>query len=206
MKTKLLLLAGATILNLTSQAADCCSKGAQPSCCNQPATVAGPLSDKSIYQLEGAWTNDAGHSVALNALKGRPQVVAMFFARCQYACPLLVYKMKQIEAALPEDLRSKTDFLLVSFDSDRDTPAELAKYRVQHELGSHWSLLRGNASDVQDLAAVLGIKYKQDAEGMFMHSNVLTLLNPGGEIAYQEPGLGSATAEMVGRITTLVKP
>lgn len=207
MTTKLFLLAVcAAVSSTATHGADCCSKTAPPRCCSAGRSAAIPVTDKSVYQLDHAWTSDNGKPVQLAALMGRPQIVAMFFARCQYACPLLVYKMKQIEAALPENVRTNVDFVLVSFDSERDTPTELAKYRAQHELGSHWTLLHGNGEAVQDLAAVLGIKYKQDAQGQFMHSNVLTVLNANGEIAYQEPGLALVANEMVRRTEQIIKP
>src|SRR5262245_60767301 len=101
----------------------------------------------------------------------------MFFAKCEYACPLLVHDMKRIEAALPEHVRSNVGFVLVSFDSDRDTPAALAEYRKNHELAANWTLLRGAPDDVLELGALLGVKFKKDARGQFAHSNVITVLD-----------------------------
>ena len=204
MKTNRLFLAalgvfiGATLLSAQST-----PDAPRHSCCAVPAGAATPVSDRSLYQLEAAWSNDGGERVQLSSLKGRPQIVTMFFARCQYACPLLVYKMKQIEAALPDNLRTNVGFTLVSFDSDRDTPDALHTYRAQHQLGRKWTLLHGTADDVQDLAAVLGVKFKADAQGQFSHSNVITLLNEQGEIVYQETGLNLQTDELVRQIGKL---
>ena len=50
----------------------------------------------------------------------------MFFTHCEYACPIIVNDMRKLQAALPEDVRGKVDFLLVSFDAKRDTPETLA--------------------------------------------------------------------------------
>ena len=126
-------------------AATTLSDGTRTACCRSAETAATTLSDKSLYQLDSTWTNDAGASLKLASLKGRPQLVCMFFANCQYACPLLVYKMKQLEAALPENLRNNIGFLLVSFDTERDTPAVLHEYRVNHELApGRWNLLHGS--------------------------------------------------------------
>jgi protein SCO1/2 len=36
---------------------------------------------------------------------------------------------------------------------------------------------------------LLGVKFKQDARGQFSHSNLITILNPAGEIAHQRAGL-----------------
>ena len=178
-------------------------------CCAVPETAAAApaaVSDKSLYQLDSDWTNDFGASVKLASLRGRPQIVTMFFANCTYACPLLVYQMKQIEAALPEAVRGKVGFTLVSFDPERDTPAALHNYRAQHALGSErWTLLQGSSDAVLDLAALLNVKFKRDAQGQFLHSNVITLLSPDGEIVYQQLGLGSSNEEIVRRAVELVR-
>jgi len=42
---------------------------------------------------------------------------------------------------------------------------------------------------VRELAALVGVKYKQEADGAFSHSNLLTILNPAGEIVHQRTGL-----------------
>ena len=145
-------------------------------------------------------------SVKLASLRGRPQIVVMFFANCTYACPLLVYQMQQIQAALPEPLRDKVGFTLVSFDPERDTPAALHNYRTQHEMANdRWTLLQGSADDVLELAALLNVKFKKDAQGQFQHSNVLTLLNGDGEIVYQQLGLNSDREEIVRRASELAR-
>jgi protein SCO1/2 len=41
-----------------------------------------------------------------------------------------------------------------------------------------------------EMAALLGIRYKKLPDGEFAHSNVITLLNPEGEIVHQQIGLG----------------
>ena len=200
MKQKILLLAaGSMVLAMAATlAAESGTNAVRASCCVRAERAAGPLTDKSLYQLDSTWTNDNGLPVKLSALSGRPQLVCMFFAHCQYACPLLVHQMKQIEAALPENVRTNVGFVLVSFDTERDTPEALHQYRLQHELASgRWTLLHGSNDDVLELAALLGVKFKKDAQGQFMHSNVLTLLNSQGEIAFQETGLNPSTERMV---------
>lgn len=158
------------------------------------------LPENSIYQINGQWTNDYGVAVTLAAQKGRFQVVTMFFSHCQYACPLLVEKMKRLEAALPANLRGDVVFTLVSLDAELDTPAALHNYREQHKLGPKWTLLHGSADEILDLAAVLDVKFRKAGIGQFQHSNLITVLNKDGEIACQESGLSLDTAELVRQI------
>jgi protein SCO1/2 len=160
-----------------------------PPCC-RPALPARQPTDKSLYLLDSQWTSDVGREIQLGALRGRPQVVALFFTHCEYACPILVSELKAIESKLSPEVLRKVDFLLVSLDSKRDTPAALAAFREKRQLArERWTLLRGSADDVRELAALLGVNYSEGARGQFEHSNLLTLLNSEGEVAHQHTGL-----------------
>jgi protein SCO1/2 len=156
------------------------------------------LSDKSLYQTESKWTTDTGKQIKLHDLKGRPQVVVMFFARCQSACPILVHDLQRIEAALTQEQRARVGFTLVTIDPRRDTPEALRKYRATRALSAEtWTLLHGEPDDTRELAALLGVKYKEGANGQFAHSNVITILNAQGEIVHQEIGLNQDIKETV---------
>ena len=176
-----------------------------PPCC-RPIAAQTNYTDKSLFLLDSTWTSDAGRKVKLGVLRGPPQVVAMFFASCQFTCPLTVSDLQRIEAALPENLRTNVGFTLISFDSTRDTPATLQAYRAKRELSTqNWTLLRGEPDDVRELAALLGVIYRQDAKGDFAHSNVITVLNAEGEIVFQQPGVNVDPQETVSRIEQLLK-
>ena len=185
MKTNLalLLLATATF-----------ARAAAPVCCVELASSA-PLAARSLYQLDATWTDDAARPVKLASLRGRPVVLTMFFASCESACPILVSEMQRLRAALPAAMREKARFVLVSFDTARDTPAVLAACRERAALDAGWMLLRGEAAAVQELAMLLGVKYRQDARGQFSHSNLITVLNAEGEIVHQRPGLQGDVSE-----------
>lgn len=172
------------------------SDAPKPACCvahdtadGAPPDAAAPLSARSIYQLDATWTDDAGHAVRLADFRGAPVVLTMFFASCEYACPMLVNDMRRLRESLPADVRERTRFVLVSFDTARDTPAALRAYRERMDLDAAWTLLHGDAAAVQELAMVLGVKYKEDARGQFSHSNLITVLDDAGEIAHQRTGL-----------------
>ena len=203
MKLPLLILAlsSATALATTNEIT-----AVLPPCC-RPLAAQTNYTDKSLFLLDSTWTSDTGRKVKLGVLRGKPQVVAMFFASCQFTCPLTVSDMQRIEAALPENLRTNTDFLLVSFDSVRDTPAALKAYRAKRELSNqNWTILRGEPDDVRELAALLGVIYRKDTNGDFAHSNIITLLNAEGEIVFQQPGLNLPTDEIISKLKTLSSP
>lgn len=176
---------------------------AEPACCAS-LDAAAPLSPHSLYQLEAGFTGDDGKPVTLAAFHGRPVILTMFFASCGYACPLTISDITRIREMLPADVREQAAIVLVSFDVERDTPAALHTFRNERHLDAQWHLLHGDSDAVSELAALLGVKYKREADGMFSHSNLVTVLNPEGEIAHQRAGLKGGleqAAEAVIKVT-----
>ena len=190
------------ILGLTSCAT---SPREKPPCCREVMPGA-PLPDQSIYQLDSKWTSDQGRIIRLATLQGQPQVMAMMFTSCEFACPIIVNDMKRIADALPANLRGKVNFTLISFDHERDTPEKLLAFRKRMGLPmAGWTLLRGEADDVRELAALLGVNYRKDARGQYAHSNTLTVLSPTGEIVHQQIGLNQSPDETVQQLLTLFR-
>lgn len=202
MKTKLL-----SLLLLTA-AWGVAKETPQPCCppeAAQPGLVAGGFTSDSLYQLEVSFTADDGTAFALRQLRGRPVILAMFFASCHYACPLVVADMTRIRDALPVELRGQVALVLVSFDPVRDTPAALRHYREERLLDEQWVLLRGSDDAVRELAALLGVKYKQETDGQFAHTNLITLLNAEGEIVHHRTGLRGGLAEAAAALQAVTK-
>lgn len=170
-------------------------------CCEAMATTS--FSKESLYQLDASFTDDSGHAYSLGSLRGRPVVLTMFFASCGYACPLIVADMTRIRDSLPAALRDRAQLVLVSFDVARDTPEALKKYREERLLDAQWTLLHGDNDSVRELAALLGVKYKQEADGQFAHSNLITILNAEGEIVHQRTGLRGGLEEAARALATL---
>jgi protein SCO1/2 len=182
----------------------CCApeKPAAAPCCTE-ITPDQPLTQRSLYQHDAIFTNDAGRPVKLATLRGQPVIVAMFFASCEYACPVLVSDIQRTRELLAPEVRARTKVLLVTFDTQRDTPAALRAFRERFTLDDRWELLRGADTAVQDLAMLLGVKYKLDARGQYSHSNLLTLLNAEGEIVHQHAGLMGDVSEVAKKISGL---
>ena len=182
------------------------AKAPEPPCCRE-GLPPGKFSEKSLYSLDSTWTADVGKEVKLEALRGRPQVMALFFTSCQHSCPLIVNDMKEIEKGLPASVRNKVDFLLVSIDPERDTAEALRAFRNKHGLAiEHWSLLRGNAEDVKKLADLVGFRYFPGSNLQYAHSLLISVLNPAGEIVFQQAGVGNGRDDALGTVLKLVSP
>lgn len=169
---------------------------ANKSCCTEKQSV--EESENSVYQLESVWKTEAGDKIVLNDLKGKKQIMAMVFTTCTYACPLIVNDMKKIESQLK---RNDVNFLLISIDPKRDTPEALKKYAENNKLDlKKWKLLTADENSVNELAAVLGFKYKQEPDGSFSHSNIINVLNEKGEVAYRHFGLNQDVKDVLDNI------
>lgn len=155
------------------------------------ALPAGELPGTSLYHLRSAWTDQRGGSFVLDELRGRPAVFVMFYGDCTTACPLLVRSAELIEEALPDEMRGAVDFVMVTFDTARDSPERLEAYAAAKGLdreGWHW--LVGSDLQTRQLAALLGVQYRDAGNGVFAHSNVVTVLDADGVPAARLEGLG----------------
>lgn len=162
------------------------------------------VSERSLHLLPATWTDQNGDELALADLGGRVQVVAMVYTHCTFACPRILAQMKQIEGRVDADPR--VGFVIVSIDPERDTPARLAEFAESARLDpERWTLLNGADVDVQTLSVLLGVKYQATTDGEFAHSNVLTVLNPGGEIVHRVEGLGADLDPAVATVRELAK-
>ena len=146
----------------------------------------------SIYRLDGTLTDQDGKDFALADGRGRPRVVTMFYASCRFICPLIVDSAKGIDRGLAPAERERLGYLLVSIDPARDDPAALKEVADTRGLPApRWTLARAETGTVRRLAAVLGVRYRELADGEFNHNAVLVLLDRDGRIAARTETLGA---------------
>ena len=97
------------------------------------------------------------------------------------ACPLIVRDMLAIYRALDDAERAAANFVLFSFDPQRDTPSTMRRYATEKNLPApDWTLLAANDDATLELAVALGVRYKPLAGGDFAHSNIVFVLDCGG--------------------------
>lgn len=163
--------------------------------------AAGEPSDFSVYHTRSTWTDQHGTERTLRSLEGRVQVVAMVYTSCAYACPRIMLDMKRIEAELGPEYADDVGFLVVSIDPERDTPEKLAEFARGSRLDpTRWTLLNGADGDIRELAVLLGVQYRQTSPGEWVHSNLITVLSPDGEVVHRQLGLGTDSSETLAAI------
>lgn len=168
-----------------------------------PAEDALPVAaaDFSVYDLENRWRDEDGVDRPLASLRGRVRVMAMVYTHCTHTCPAIVAEMKRLEAALTPAERARVGFVLVSLDPTRDTPEQLKHFESSMRLDpAAWTLLTGDADAVRELAAVLGIRYRADADAQISHSNTYLVLDADGRRVHRQDGVGADTGPALARI------
>ncbi|MFV8343725.1 SCO family protein [Flavobacterium sp. XS2P39] len=174
------------------------------SCVNKSKaeTIDKPISDLSIYNLPSKWTNEKGENLEMKDLKGKVLVMVMIYTSCKSACPRLVADMRDIEQRLPKSIKDNVKLVLVSIDPAVDTPKRLKAFAIENKMeGSQWVFLRSSEENTREFAAVLAVNYKKIAPLEFSHSNIISVFNANGELAYQQEGLGVNSDQTIEKIT-----
>lgn len=174
------------------------------SCVNKSKaeTIDKPISDLSIYNLPSKWTNEEGENLEMKDLKGKVLVMVMIYTSCKSACPRLVADMRNIEQRLPNKIKDNVTLVLVSIDPAVDTPKRLKAFAIENKMdGPQWVFLRSSEENTREFAAVLAVNYKKIAPVEFSHSNIISVFNTDGELAYQQEGLGVNSDQTIQKIT-----
>lgn len=178
-----------------------------PTLSHMTATLPG----ESVYQVPAVMTNQSGHQVAWESLRGRPVIVSMFSANCRMTCPMIVQSGRSLQKNLSHEEKANVQIVLISIDPKRDTPSALMEVARTHRLDlSVWQLLRPSDSDLRTLAAALGVNYRELPDGTFSHTSVQMLLDAEGRVLARgeisgpapDPAFVASVREHLGAITT----
>ena len=161
-----------------------------------------PLPGNSTLRLPDRFVDQDGRAFTLAQRRGRPQLVAMFYSSCKYACPLLIDSGKGVEHVLTPAERGKLRILYISLDPARDQPKVLSALATQRKLDrARWTLATTDDAGVRRTAAVLGVRYRKLANGEFNHSSELILLDAEGRVVARTDKLGPvADREFVAKV------
>ncbi len=186
-----------------------CSKGDPPKSSAPPVAAENGSErgrpEASLFDLTIELTDQKGTRFSLDELRGHPTVVSMFYADCPFVCPTLISDVRRLEEKLSGKARSEVRVLLVSFDTERDTPERLAALMRERRLdGARWRLARGSEDHVRELAAALDIKYRRLVDGNYNHSSAVILLRADGTVATRSEGLAQPMDGLAARTTELL--
>jgi len=157
-----------------------------------PVATATALPGESLYHLQVELTDQHGRTLHWADLRGRPQLVSMFYGNCHLMCPLILENAKALQARLPAAGRGRLGVAMITLDPARDTPAALARIADRHRSPADWRFLRPDADDVRALASVLDVRYRFRDDGSINHTSVLVLLDADGRVLARSEIAGAA--------------
>ena len=136
------------------------------------------------------------------ALKGRWTFMVFGYTHCPDFCPTTLVEFTQVHKLLsdtPQSVRG-LQFVLVSVDPERDTPALLAQYVPQFHPA--FIGVTGDAAMIARLAGSVGAVYapvagSSDANDLIDHSTAVLLINPQGALqgVFAAPHAAKAMAQ-----------
>lgn len=105
-----------------------------------------------------------------DVLKDRVVLINFVHTSCKNACPMMTRKLTLVRDLVESQLSNPIQFISISLDPARDTPAALKEFAKRHEADhAGWLFLTGKAEDVTHLIRKLG-QYSEDLDA---HSTIV---------------------------------
>jgi protein SCO1 len=109
--------------------------------------------------LAAPWRDNAGKSLSLVQLTGKPLVMTMGYAACRKTCSTTLLVLKEIQKSFEAKGR-EAEFVVVTYAPDADTPKAWTEYRKSRDLARpNWHFLSGTAADTRRVANMLDLNY-----------------------------------------------
>lgn len=108
---------------------------------------------------DAQWVEDNGQGARISQWSGGYLVLTMAYPACRRTCSTTTLALKEIQKSFDRSGR-QAEFVVISYESDRDTPADWARYRRSRNLTrSNWHFLTGKAEDTRHLARMLDLAF-----------------------------------------------
>jgi len=105
-----------------------------------------------------------------DVLKDKVVVINFIFTNCKGACPLMTHKMTVVRDKLEGRIGDPVQFVSLSLDPARDTPAAMKEFAKTHHADHYgWVFLTGNAENLDFIIKRLG-QFTDDIEA---HSTMM---------------------------------
>lgn len=164
------------------------------------------ISPDSLYNVDIQWEQQDGERVTFSDFQGKVLVTAMIFTSCKTACPILTGEMKGIYQRVGKVDPDKIQYMLISIDPETDTPEVMKAYLNSNDFtGKEWVFIRGTEEETRQIANLMAVKYKEISPVDFSHSNIISVYDKKGVLAYQKEGLDSNSDEIVSEIKKQLK-
>ncbi len=109
--------------------------------------------DKDLKKDNYSLLNQDSTKVSFpSVINGKTSLVAFIYTHCADICPMTTHNLYLTQEELDKEGNENVNYVVISFDPERDTPEVLKKYANIMELDlSKWKLLTGKKSTISDL-------------------------------------------------------
>lgn len=125
-----------------------------------------------------------GQRVRLADLRGRTVLLAFIYTGCTSACPLLSFRMAQLQTRLAQAGLSgeRVSLLSVTVDAERDGAAELERYARRFDARPGWHFLRERPERLRPVLMQYDEWTRRLPDGEVDHPARLYLIDPAGRV------------------------
>lgn len=149
--------------------------------------------DQDIARTQNTFYNQDSVKVQFpKIIKDKITLMAMVYTHCPDICPMTTYNMYLVQERLPDNLKDKVEFVIISFDPNRDTPSVLKKFAELRDISfDHWTLLSGDEQNTKEVMLKFGVKaipadstYDSDGELNYsiIHTDRISLTDQDGKL------------------------
>ena len=145
-----------------------------------------------LYNQDSAKVNFPGF------IKGKITVMGFIYTHCPDICPMTTHNMVLTEEKLKADGIDDVNFVILTFDPNRDTPSVLKKYAEIRGIDfKNWTMLWGNKKNTDALLKrfdILAIPqdstYSEDGELSYFitHTDRISLIDRDAHLRKNYPG------------------
>ena len=95
-----------------------------------------------------------------SAYRGKIVVMSFIYTHCPDMCPLTTNNMQHLQDSLASRKMSGVQFVTMTFDPHRDTPAVLKEYAEIRGISfAHWDFLSGSDANTDSVTYAVDVRY-----------------------------------------------
>lgn len=136
-----------------------------------------------------ALTDQRGHALSIDSLRGKPLVLSLIYTSCYQICPMTTRHLAKVvdkaRAALGED---SFNVAVLGFDAYNDSPQAMQHFANKQGINERgWYLLSASPDTINALSRELGFEFFASPNG-FDHITQATIIGADGRIYRQVYG------------------
>lgn len=164
-------------------------------------------SQGAIGQVLGSHplTDDKGHALPMDALRGKPLVLSLIYTSCYQICPMTTRHLAKVVDKARKALGTDSfNVAVLGFDAYHDSPQAMIHFARKQGIDNRgWYLLSASPDTVNALSKELGFEFYSSPSG-FDHITQTTVIDAGGRIYRQVYGEVFQTPLLVEPLKDLV--